>query len=63
MKKMSNKNKEGIKIIEQLINFCNNQECGKCCFADDIDGHCMITDSCPSGLDVKLFKYQEKELL
>lgn len=56
-------NIEAVEIIKKLKLFCKDTECGNCCFADDIDGHCMLTDEIPMNLDIKEFKKQAKELL
>lgn len=56
------KNIEALKLVKELKEFCNNKDCNACCFADDIDGHCMLTDSIPTQLDIKEFERQAKTL-
>lgn len=58
------KNIEAVKLVEKLKDFCTNKKvCNQCCFADDINGHCMLTDAIPTELDIKEFKRQSKILV
>lgn len=56
-------NKEGIEIVKKLKEFCENKACNLCCFADDIDGHCMLTDDSPNKVNIKTFIKQAEELI
>lgn len=57
------KNNEAVKLIEKIMKFCADKKvCNQCCFADDDDGHCMLTDAIPTELDIKEFKRQAKIL-
>lgn len=56
-------NKEGIKIIEKLKEFCDSKTCNLCCFSDDNDEHCMITDDAPINLNMKTFIKRAEELI
>jgi hypothetical protein len=45
------------------MKFCANKKvCNQCCFANDDDGHCTLTDVVPAELDIKEFKRQAKIL-
>lgn len=60
------KNKEALNIVKQLKDFCENKGeygCNKCCFVDDEDGHCLLTDSIPTEWDIPEFQYQAKVLI
>lgn len=60
---MNINNKEAVKLIRQLKEFCENKTCNLCCFADDIDGHCMISDDIPINMDIKTFEKQAEDLI
>lgn len=58
------RNIEAVNLIKKLKNFCSEKQvCNKCCFADDNDGHCMLTDAIPTELDINEFERQAKNLI